>query len=269
MSDALKDMQTFYPFLPNPAMYGAVSSAVRDMRIVVTLPVGDMMGTTNRHNIRAFVKAIDALGATAEVVVHCNQYSESVISMTVPIVRLFSGVPATGSWILWKPESLYRMTETDAGWDSSTKTSNYEIHPDCLFFMQESPTLRFVYNTSVKVPPGATTTTYPMSGANVINLVGGYNTTATWNGSGVTFYAAENAGDGRLSISTESTTTVAPYVVTADVLKEYQGYGIRSINGLTDNVVIRAQGTTSVQMSGNTLSLIQVNTQDSDEQEQP
>lgn len=236
MSDDLKSLSVVYPFLPvdetlisNLSVYKTLTSAIKDLRLVITLPKTFTLPTANQHNIRVFLKKIYLMAAvyyadfTYQVDGVTNQLLEEVP------VGSTDHVPNTDSYV------LYSGTMTELA-DGGTV---YEVHPDCLIFMQEAPGLFM---------QGAPITTES-------DIRDGYNTTVTMTGDSLVFYAAAGIGLGRLSLSINDDVS-AWYSI--ENKASVQGKGMLSINGITGNVHMSATGTTFIQINGNTITFQQV-----------
>ncbi len=223
------DISSYYPFLPVPSLTDTMRE-IKDILVVVQLPAVDPIKATNAFS--AELLNINDSSATVKITSAVYGYTSNI---TVPVIRP-DAYPSSASYIV-----------AEAGCVASNL--NYEIHPDCLRFVQEAPSLYFLPAVCVPGTVGnnSVNVSAPFLLGGTIRISNGYNVAVANLTSGVTFTGASGAGEG-----------LAPLSLTAYSEADlYDGARLRSINGISGSIDIKGsstiniQSTTGVDASGN------------------
>ena len=249
MLNDLKDLNISYPFMPveeTPAFF----TAVKNMRIIIELPaMQPTVADRNGDFITAYLTGIVGSTATVHVVCHWYGYNENI---DVPIV--YGGIPTGNNW-------MYALDAVT--WPENAPEEGYRIHPACLAFQQKAPTL-YIEGSTTGTPP---IVTYPedpddeymspylldtdmIAWEDWLELENGHNVEVSGSSDSVVFTGAVGIGKGVFPAK--------PYV-TDDDWSYKKGLGIRSINGLTGDVLIL--GERSVDVSGTTSLILDMQRQ--------
>lgn len=248
MLTELKDMSISYPFLPI-AQQPDFFRNVKYMRVVVVLPA---MQPINMNKNGDFIKAAlvgiaDPMIALVRVTCPAYDYEENI---QVPI--FYEQMPKGYSWMYadGSPEWPYNFPE-----------EGYRIHPSCLVFQQAAPLLKIEGTTSglppviIQMDDDDTVSPYMLDTDlfqydDTLELENGHNVEVSGNSSAIVFMAAAGIGRGIFQAK--------PYTQ-ADNLAGKRGVGMRSINGLTGNVLMHGDRSVEVDMTGNTVMITAVN----------
>lgn len=133
MINTLKDLAVCYPFLPvSGTTVPELFKHIKDIRIKIVLPSREPLHTG--MNTKVFSAQLNAItAATATFLIDCTEYGKSE-ELKVPVYTDMNTCPVTDSYVLMD-------TELEASGLA------YEVHPNCLIFMQEAPLLKMQTNT--------------------------------------------------------------------------------------------------------------------------
>ena len=232
MSEPLRDLSVWYPLLPAGAEVPELAKQLLDMRVVVKLPPMDYPDNDDSVGIdmchAELVSANDA-----ELGVDVTLPDASVVHVDVPVYIGRDAQPAPGG--------SYAVCSTAP----ASQVAGYRIHPDCVVVMQDAPELVFMDRGPVSKadaaaqPDGSRTdgkTTSPSPVAlDPYVFADGCNVSVSVLDGALTFTGTPGGGAG--------VWTTSPFV-DLSVLPNTPGKGLRSINGMTGDVIL--EGSSSV-----------------------
>ena len=226
MTEPIRDLANWYPLLPSGSMPSAAKD-VLDVRVIVKLPAEDYAYQVNgvaKDMCSAVLDSFSSSVATVSVTLPDGVRQQ----MSIPVYVGRDAGPAPGG-------SYVVIAKTQPG----VSAVDRRIHPDCLLFMQDAPTVTFMNRGSVSKidarpgqhggrQDGATGDPTPVS-LNPLSFEDGYNVSVSVVDGSLVFTGAAGAGAGVF--------TSSPYSDVAS-LATTPGKGLRSINGKTGDVVI-------------------------------
>ena len=244
MSESIRDLAGWYPFLPADGAVPDIAKLILDMRVCVKLTPGDIAihgpGVTAVDVCRAVVFA------TSQNIVHVrvftprmqSDYGQGPVSVDIDI-PVYSSRYAV-------PDGCSSYAISSATLPERTLANPYEIHPDCLVIMQSSPdfwvTMRGSVNSNDATPqPGGGR--QDGSAGHWVNMYqcmsfeSGFNVSVSGADSTLTYTGAARAGAGPW--------TTSPF---ADIpnWNLSGGTGLRSINGQTGAVMLEGSPSITV-----------------------
>jgi hypothetical protein len=236
--------------LPASGPVPDVAKNILDMRVYIDVPVGDLRVHGQDAIIetqgRAMLTAVSANSLSVEVTrghMQGNYQSEAAPSQTyaVPVFLPEDPIPATTkSYVVCRQRP-----------EPATLAMPYEIHPNCLFFAQASPSVEFmergpVDSTDGQIDPvsgdriNGAERQYPwVASLPVLSFEDGYNVKVSGGDSLLVFTGAVGAGKG---IWTQSPFSDIPDWNTQP------GRGLRSVNGQTDIVSFAGSNSVNVRV---------------------
>lgn len=242
MIDYTKDLATWYPLLPKEYTPGNLS-AIRDIKIQVVLETSDIqdanaLNTLDHSNIYAYLVS----ASEACVLIGGKEF-------TVPL-SIQVGVDSKPPQNLnYKTYGTITIADTISAASLNTQLSRdtYYIHPDCISVYIQAPTLTlhgYDYNSS---EDQGTTSDIAISNQLVpgddVYLYDGYNFAVDTSYGLLSFTGGSNLGLGIMrrvpawfSTDEESIDPETGYFL------HPAGEGLRSINGLADDVQIKGMG---------------------------
>lgn len=232
MSEPIRDLAVWYPLLPSGSTVPELARQILDMRVIVTLPPMDYADNDEGVGIdMCFAELVSAGSAALGVDVTLSD--ASVVHVDVPVYIGRDAQPAPGG--------SYAVCSASP----ANQVVSYQIHPDCVLVMQDAPELVFMDRGPVSKsdatvqPDGSRTdgkTTSPSPAAlDPYAFADGCNVSVSVLDGALTFTGTPGGGSG--------VWTTSPFV-DLSVLPDTPGKGLRSINGMTGDVIL--EGSSSV-----------------------
>ena len=236
MADTLRDLAVWYPFLPTEAKIPDAVPHILDIKVCITIPAIDVRRLSNIVNGSLFSVYVSSLSDTNCTVLYQSPIAELNGTLNIPVHVGRDSRPEFG-------ESYVVVAQP-----VSYSGDRLQLHPDCLVFMQLSPSITLHDRTHVSVVDSYETDGNMKSPklfrfANSLTLCDGYNVKVSMSDGSAAVVGASGKGLGLYR--------TPPYI--EDGLNYSKTvYGLNTINGITTDVTISGSTVVSVSDSSNT-----------------
>lgn len=237
MSEPIRDLAAWYPLLPSGSTVPALAKQILDMRVVVTLPPMDYSDNDDGVGIDMCFAELVSAGSSA-LGVDVTLADGYVIHLDVPVYVGRDAQPVPGG--------SYAICSSAP----SSQTVSYQIHPDCVLVMQDAPELVFMNRGPVNkvdalVYPNGDRADGKTGDPTQVSLDpyvfdDGYNISVSVLDGALAFTGAPGGGAGVWTTSPFADLAVMPYK---------PGAGLRSINGMTGDVILEGSSSVSITVS--------------------
>lgn len=240
----IRDIASWYPIIPivrtsDTQVMEAIPSIVSkivDANIILHLPAVDRDDTDKPYNINAFKVSITSIAENIAIAhCECSLLSDGYLNINVPVYTSRDAQPSIGTnyIIMTEPENF-----------SETSDTFLEIHPDCITCWQDAPTLTFYNRGEVSsidgtkdaegnIVDGQINESQDPYELTTLAFSDGYNVSARHINDTIVFTAGSKYG---LGVYTEP-----PYPEDENIVYTVKsGKGLRSINGITNAVIINS-----------------------------